>query len=37
MLDFSQNGINLIFDITENGYVILKDFSRNYVEDTRKK
>lgn len=36
MLDFSQNGINLIFDITENGYVILKDFSRNYVEDTRK-
>ena len=36
MLSFTQNGINLLFDITENGYVILKDFSKNYVPDKRK-
>ena len=36
MLNFSQNGLNLIFDIAENGAAVLSDLSVSYTEDIRK-
>ncbi len=37
MLDFSQNGMNISFEITGDGRVIFCDLSKNYCEDKRKK
>ena len=37
MFDFSQNGINLIFDIKEDGSVVLQEFSKNASENIVKK
>ena len=37
MLDFSKNGLNISFDITDEGKVVFCDFSKNPVADERKK
>jgi len=37
MLDFSQNGLNILFDITEEKKVVFSELSKNHAEESRKK
>ncbi|MBR5152895.1 MAG: alpha-galactosidase [Clostridia bacterium] len=37
ILDFSQNGMTVIFEITDDNRVILKEFSKNGAEQTKEK
>ena len=37
MIDFSRNGLNILFDITEEGKVVFAELSKNHAKDNRKK